>query len=333
LVALLYFVAVIALTMSAYHPVIGALSVVAAVLYLLMLKGVRALLRLLALALIITVVMLVVQFLTVHLGKTALFTVGYTRYTLEALVAGFSMTMMLVSVIFWFSCYQEAVGSDRFMAVFSRILPTSSMMVSMVFNYVPGVLNKSRQVNDAHKAIAPSLGEAAPGSPAAASAIAPSLGEAAPSLGEADGTSPAADRVPRAVPRAAARLAHPARTAKGLVAMLRWPVRLSSILMGWSMETGLITAASMRARGYGAQRRTSYLPLFWSFRDSVLSAILVALVALAAVAVAFLSHGFAFYPGVSPLGQPWQYLPVAAIFFFPLIYEGGVRLKWQLSSF
>ncbi|MCL1879816.1 MAG: energy-coupling factor transporter transmembrane protein EcfT [Actinomycetia bacterium] len=289
-----YFVAIIALTMCALQPLIGAVSLASALIYLLVLKGPRPALRMLAMALAVILIVVCFQMLTSHLGNTVLFCIGSSRYTLEALLAGLSMAEMLTAVIIWFSCYQEAVGADRFLSLFSRFLPTTSMMVSMVFNYVPGMMRRARQVSDAYKAIAPSL---------------------------VDDT--AADRG-TAINR---------RSSRGILERLRWPVRLSSVLMGWSMETGLIAAASMRARGYGTQRRTSYLLLSWTFRDGVLSAVVAVLVAAAIVCEVQLMDGFGFYPEIGSFGGFWQYLPGAALMCFPVIYEGGVRLRWRLSKF
>lgn len=41
------------------------------------------------------------------------------------------------------------------------------------------------------------------------------------------------------------------------------------VLLTWSLEDGLQTAESMKARGYGTGRRTSYSPYHWSLKDGI----------------------------------------------------------------
>jgi energy-coupling factor transport system permease protein len=290
LIAFSYFVAVISLTMCATHPVMAALSLTVALLYLLVLKGPVAALPMLGMALGVSVVVTVFNMAFVHRGMTVVFYMLGNPVTLEATLYGLSLGLMLSAVLMWFMCYQEVVGTDRFLALFSWAAPTTVMMVSMIFNYIPQVMQKSRQIDDAYKAL---MHVDKPG-----------------------------DQPPD----------KPTRRAP-LKQRLRWPVRLSSILMGWSMETGLSTAASMRARAYGTTRRSSYLPLTWSLRDGVLIAMTAVLAAAAIVATVMVMSGFLFYPRMPALAFDWLYLPFVAFAAWPLAYELGIRLKWRLSRY
>lgn len=398
-VAFSFFVAVISLTMCASEPVFAALSLVAALLYLLVLKGPRPTLRLLGLAVMILLVVTVFNAFFVHQGMTVLFYIFQNPITLEATVYGVSLGCMLAAVLMWFSCYQEVVGSDRFLALFSHIVPTTAMMVSMIFNFIPQVMAKARQIDDAHKAFAyvdktadpltaselpaeeaaiPTHELAPDSAPASTPAPAPEFTSAqqpAPVLVSALDTAPAQESTPTQQPAPTATPTQqptltqqptPAQQSTPAVAIgldgqpvepasgpdwlapttksrfskkpplkerLRWPVRLSSILMGWSMETGLSTAASMRARAYGSTRRSSYLPLFWTLRDAVLLTIMAALLVLAIVSLIRALADFLFYPLISGFAAPWFYLPFIIFAIFPIIYEGGIRLKWRLSKF
>jgi energy-coupling factor transport system permease protein len=62
-------------------------------------------------------------------------------------------------------------------------------------------------------------------------------------------------------------------------ARFRSGVRITSILLGWSMEDGLDTADSMKARGYGAAKRTTFSA--YRFRAADAAALFVIAVCLA----------------------------------------------------
>lgn len=46
--------------------------------------------------------------------------------TLESIAYGCAAAVMLVAVLFWFSCYNEVMTSDKFMYLFGRIIRTES---------------------------------------------------------------------------------------------------------------------------------------------------------------------------------------------------------------
>jgi hypothetical protein len=89
----------------------------------------------------------------------------------------------------------------------------------------------------------------------------------------------------------------------------------------------------MRARAYGSTRRSSYLPLTWSFRDGVLLMIMAGLLIVAIVGAVFIMADFLFYPLITGFAAPWLYLTFLGFAIFPIVYEGGIRLKWRLSKF
>ncbi|MDR3052572.1 MAG: energy-coupling factor transporter transmembrane protein EcfT [Coriobacteriales bacterium] len=272
LVIFLFFVAAIALTMCALHPVLSVMAVAAAAAWAICLKGCHAFLGMLGFYLGVVVVMTVFNALFNTVGLTVLFYVGSMPVTAEALVFGLSSGALLVAVLTWFSCYQEVMGADKFLALFGRVLPTTSMMITLVFGFIPGVLERGRSIANARKAL----------------------------VGEEKS--------------------------------LKAGVRLASVLMGWSMETGLITAASMKARAYGSTQRSTYLNMRWTLRDTVALVLLLALTAAAVAAAVVTLSGFRFYPYLTPLHADWLYAPYALLLVLPLLLEGGERLRWRLSS-
>lgn len=72
-----------------------------------------------------------------HKGITPLFYINYNPITLESVIYGLSMSGMIVTVIFWFSCYNEVMTSDKFIALFGKISPNIALIISMTLNTVP----------------------------------------------------------------------------------------------------------------------------------------------------------------------------------------------------
>lgn len=101
---------------------------------------------------------------------------------------------------------------------------------------------------------------------------------------------------------------------------LRLRLRLSSVLMGWTMEDSLETADAMRARGWGAAaRRTTYTRFRFGARDAW-ALVLIAAFALVAMLLGYVATTqFAFYPTMPALVPWWGYVPYAVWMLLPSI--------------
>ena len=98
-------------------------------------------------------------------------------------------------------------------------------------------------------------------------------------------------------------------------------LRLATVLTGLGMEDSIHTSDSMRARGYGTQKRTSYARYSWHTRERVALVALVALVAINVVGIYIPTSTFAYYPRVSPVELWWGYFPYVLFLAFPFILE------------
>lgn len=77
--------------------------------------------------------MTVVNPLFNHTGNTPLFYVNDNPYTLEALLAGLTSAVLMLNLILWFGIAVKCIDSQRFFALMSKIFPTVSLMLSMIF--------------------------------------------------------------------------------------------------------------------------------------------------------------------------------------------------------
>ena len=114
---------------------------------------------------------------------------------------------------------------------------------------------------------------------------------------------------------------------------MRDGLRTLSVLLTWSLENALETGDSMRARGYGLPKRTSFSPAVWSARDRGIFAWL--LFAGAYVLFGGAAGGFSwkFYPAVR--GTPLCALNIsffvvfAALCLTPFILNRWEVRKWK----
>jgi energy-coupling factor transport system permease protein len=148
-----YIAAAIVCAMVTMQPVYVATSFVAGTLYTIYLGGARRYLTGLRPMLVMFALIAVINPLTNHRGATALFMIGDSPITLEALLYGLCAGGMLLCVLVWFMCYQRLITNDKFMYLFGRAAPTSSMVISMILKFVPVMSVRMREIANAQRAL------------------------------------------------------------------------------------------------------------------------------------------------------------------------------------
>lgn len=137
-----------------------------------------------------------------HRGVTMLFLLFDQWFTLEAVCYGLVSAASLSAVIFWFSCYQTVMTSDKFLFLFGKLAPNVALLITMTLGLLPRLHERSAQIRTAQTLLAPEK--------------------------------------------------------KRLLPRLQAANRNLSALLTWSMENAVQTADSMKARGYGVRRRTTF---------------------------------------------------------------------------
>ncbi len=150
----LYFVLVIGCSMFVMHPIFLALSCIGGMAYYLYLKKWKALKTALWMMLPVFLLSAIVNPLFTHKGVTVLtYFKNGNPLTLESILYGLGAGVMLVSVLNWFSCYQVVMTSDKFIYLFGKVIPAMSLILSMVFRFVPKFQKQIEKVSDAQKCI------------------------------------------------------------------------------------------------------------------------------------------------------------------------------------
>ena len=84
-----------------------------------------------------------------HNGQTVLFFLNRNPVTLEALLYGLVMGMMIASALLWGRCFSRMMDTDRMMCVLGRLSPKVSLILSMTLRYIPLMRTQAGRVREA----------------------------------------------------------------------------------------------------------------------------------------------------------------------------------------
>lgn len=270
----LFFLGAIGFGATIQHPAYCAVGCVCAAIYYLLLKGRKGLKMLGSLAALF-VLMSAVNPLLNKSGKTVLFHWFGRPYTLEALYYGMALGAILVVMLLWFGCYSAVLTSDKFTALFGRLIPALSLLLVMVLRMIPAFTRKAKQIILARRAIG----------------------------------------------KGAAQEKHLTEKAKNGAAIL-------SALTDWALEGSIITADSMRSRGYGTGKRTNFQIYSMTSRDYVL---LVLILGLEIAVIALGGTDASFTPRLK-IGRAGWGLAVYGIFLLlPTLLHIKEVISWRVS--
>ena len=154
IVNFLYFVLVIGCAMFVMHPVFLVLSCLGGMAYYCYLTPKKALRTAGWLFGPVFLLTALLNPVFTHQGVTLLaYLPNGNPLTLESILYGLGAGAMLVCVLVWFSCYQQVMTSDKFVYLFGRIIPALSLVLSMVFRFVPRFQLQIEKVSSAQKCI------------------------------------------------------------------------------------------------------------------------------------------------------------------------------------
>lgn len=308
---LVYFAVALVLAMAAPHPTLLALSFAIAALYGVWLRGGRAVARSFAWQVPLLAVIVAVNPLFSSTGTTELFRIGTQAVYAEGYANAATMALLLLCVMQWFANADAVLGSDKVMGTLGGILPTISLMISMIMRLIPQFVRRGHTINNALNACTAARNPSA------------SMVSGGAFAKEAHRAEHARHQERRTEQNEANKPAH-------RFSAIRFADHLRTVttLMGWSMENSLETADSMRCRGWGANhKRTTFRRNRFRAYDALLLSALALLSVGAAAAAYALMDGFGFFPAFhGSLSNPLVALYVLALCFpFMLELLGKVR--------
>ncbi len=143
-----YFAAVIAFSCYLMHPVALGISFAISAAYAVMTGGRRAVRFILLYIIPLMAATAVINPLFNHRGVTILtYFPGGNPLTLESIIYGVAAAVMMASVVCFFASYNRIMSSDKFIYLFGRIIPSLSLIFSMVLQFVPRFKRQLAQVS------------------------------------------------------------------------------------------------------------------------------------------------------------------------------------------
>ena len=153
-----YFASVIGFSIFFMHPVFLAISLFSGLIYSIYLNGKKAVKFNFLFMIPVFLVVALINPAFNHEGATILMYINDNPITLESIVFGLASSAMFVSVIIWFSCYNEIMTSDKFIYLFGKAIPSLSLILSMVLRLVPKYKNQIKIISNAQKCIGRDVG-------------------------------------------------------------------------------------------------------------------------------------------------------------------------------
>lgn len=133
-----YFLAILGFSMVFMHPITLAISLIVGFSYSLMLNGKKSLKFNLLYMLPLVFVTALINPVFNHEGMTIIaYLPSDNPLTLESIIYGIAAAVMLWSVICHFSCFNRIMTSDKFVYLFGKLVPSLSLILSMVLRFVP----------------------------------------------------------------------------------------------------------------------------------------------------------------------------------------------------
>lgn len=155
-----FYLAVCVLTMSAFHPVLVAISFFAGVACSMLQRGVRNTLSSFAWQLPLVLLICVANPLFSASGSTELLRVGVVVVYSESLAYGACMGLLFVSTLLWLGCAFRVLTFDKIMALTGNAAPTVTLMLSMTGRLVPELVRRGKLVSDVQEACTAAHAEA-----------------------------------------------------------------------------------------------------------------------------------------------------------------------------
>lgn len=149
-----YFTLVFLFSVVFMHPISLTISLVCAFSYSVILRGRKAIRFNLLYLLPMMLMAALINPAFNHEGATILvYLESGNPLTLESIAYGIAASVMLASVVCWFSCYNVIMTSDKFIYLFGRVIPALSLVLSMALRFVPKFKSQIKIVSSAQKCV------------------------------------------------------------------------------------------------------------------------------------------------------------------------------------
>ncbi|WP_052380471.1 energy-coupling factor transporter transmembrane component T [Paenibacillus camerounensis] len=280
-VALLYYAGLLLFAALLMHPLFLITELVGVMLLLLLQGQGKQLLRGLPFYLLMAGSVALLNPLFSHRGAHILFYLWDQPVTLEAVLYGLIMMLVLLTIFMVFLSYNYTVTTDKFMYAFAAAAPKTALLTLMAIRFIPLFQRRLHEITmiQRFRGIDVSKGS--------------------------------------------------------LRKRMRDGMTLMKVLLTWSLEEALQTGDSMKARGYGIRRRTTYSTFVLDRLDTT-ALLLLVISGLIPLILWMLGYGtFEIYPRMRPLvfggGEALMYTSFCLFVLIPAGLEGKEIWLWRSS--
>lgn len=149
--SLVFFIIVLFYTMYVTNLVITGISFISSLICFLLIHRGEKIFKSLLFYFIVGIIIVVTNPFISQNGETILFEIEKISISFEAIVFGVYSAMMLISILMWFSCYNKIITADKFLYLFGKILPATSITLTMGIRFIPEFLKRGRRIRQAQK--------------------------------------------------------------------------------------------------------------------------------------------------------------------------------------
>jgi len=149
----IYYLLVIVFSMFTVHPIVLAGTLPGSVLLFALLHPMRETLRNLLFYFFVFILIGITNPLFSHNGETILFFLNDNPITMEAIIYGAVISIMLVGIIFWCKCYTKILTSDKFLYLFGKMIPKLSLILSMTLRLIPLFKQQIKKISGTQKVL------------------------------------------------------------------------------------------------------------------------------------------------------------------------------------
>lgn len=152
-VLMVYFLSEIVISMFSTNPIILGVGLVGGLLFFLMIQDIKAFLKDLTFYIPMFLLITIINPLFSHNGVTPLFFMNGNPVTMEAIIYGMDIALMLMAVIYWCKCYSLIMTTDKFLYLFGKAIPKLSLVLSMALRFIPLFKEKLHEIRNVQSSI------------------------------------------------------------------------------------------------------------------------------------------------------------------------------------
>ena len=147
-VLMAYFLSIIVVAMFTTNPVMLTIALFGGVAFFGVMKNAKEFFKDLMFYIPMFFLITIINPLFSHNGVTPLFFMNGNPVTLEAILYGANIALMLIAVIYWCKCFSLIMTTDKFMYLFGKAVPKLALLMSMALRFIPLFKNNYREIRE-----------------------------------------------------------------------------------------------------------------------------------------------------------------------------------------